>query len=136
MEIVAAPKLMAGRMIVPIPPERLAEARRLCGGAMRVVAVGEIRRPKTSAENRMLHALIASLAMYKCVSPDLMKRYVKVRAAATRGYPAEARIIDGEEIYEPKSVARATTVEVALLIDICYELALDWGVQLDQREEW
>lgn len=93
-------------------------------------------KKKTSPENRLLHALIAQLAMYRETSLELMKRYVKVRACAY-GYPYD--MIEYEEqgkkrtIVEPKSVADASTVEVALLIDMCYMVAHEWGVELKQE---
>jgi hypothetical protein len=94
-------------------------------------------KKKTSPENRLLHALIAQLAMYRETSLELMKRYVKVRACA-HGYPYD--MIEYEEqwkkrtIVEPKSVADASTVEVALLIETCYMIAGEWRVELKQEE--
>ena len=94
-------------------------------------------KKKTSPENRLLHALIAQLAMYRETSLELMKRYVKVRACA-HGYPYD--MIEYEEqgkkrtIVEPKSVADASTVEVALLIETCYMIANEWQVELKQEE--
>lgn len=93
-------------------------------------------KKKTSPENRLLHALIAQLAMYRETSLELMKRYVKVRACA-HGYPYD--MIEYEEqgkkrtIVEPKSVADASTVEVALLIDTCYLVAHEWQIELKQE---
>jgi len=92
-------------------------------------------KKKTSPENRLLHALIAQLAMYRETSLDLIKRYIKVRACS-HGYPYD--MIEYEEqgkkrtIVEPKSVADASTVEVALLIDMCYMVAHEWGAELKQ----
>ena len=95
-------------------------------------------RKKTSPENRLLHALIGQLSMYsgmrfaKSWSFDLTKRYVKIRACA-HGYPCDI-VDDGSNrrIVEPKSVADAGTVEVALLIDTCYLIAHEWSVELKQ----
>ena len=96
-------------------------------------------RKKTSPENRLLHALIGQLAMYsglRYAKPwnfDLTKRYVKIRACA-HGYPCDI-VDDGSnrKIVEPKSVADASTVEVALLIDAAYLIAHEWGVELKQE---
>lgn len=111
-------------------------------------------KKKTSPENRLLHALIAQLAMYRETSLELMKRYCKVRACA-HGYPYD--MIEYEEkknvikcdyqgepeiepimvkrtIVEPKSVADASTVEVALLIETCYVIAGEWQVELKQEQ--
>lgn len=93
-------------------------------------------KKKTSPENRLLHALIAQLAMYRETSLELMKRYVKVRACA-HGYQYD--MIEYEEqgkkrtIVEPKSVADASTVDVALLIEMCYMVASEWQVELKQE---
>jgi hypothetical protein len=110
-------------------------------------------RQKTSPENRLFHALVAQLAMYRETSPDLMKRYVKIRACA-HDYPysmMQEPDRDGyEEIFngtdhevipsrkiktyvEPKSVADASTVEVAILIETCYLVAHEWAVELKQE---
>jgi hypothetical protein len=110
-------------------------------------------KQKTSPENRLFHALVAQLAMYRETSPDLMKRYVKVRACA-HDYPytmMQEPDHDGyEEIFngqdhevipsrkiktyvEPKSVADASTVEVAILIETCFLVAHEWGVELKQE---
>ena len=92
-----------------------------------------IRREKTSPENRLFHALCNSLAMWRKVSPDLMKRYVKLYAASVHGYECEKLTLDGHTIIEPKSVAKATSEEMAnALIPSCYELGLDWGCPLEQ----
>ena len=95
-------------------------------------------KKKTSPENRLFHALVGQLAMYsgmryaKAWSFDLTKRYVKIRACA-HGYPCD--IVDdgnGRRIVERKSVADASTVEVALLIDTTYLIAHEWSVELKQ----
>ena len=101
-------------------------------------------KKKTSPENRLLHALIAQLAMYRETSLELMKRYVKVRACA-HGYPYDMIEYNEEHkgkygeielasrtIVEPKSVADASTVEMALLIDTAYMVASELGVELKQ----
>ena len=90
-------------------------------------------KKKTSPENRLLHALIGQLAMYRETSLELIKRYVKVRACS-HGYPYD--MIEYEEkdkkrtIVEPKSVADASTVEVALLIETCCMVAGEWQIEL------
>lgn len=89
-------------------------------------------RQKTSPENRLFHALVAQLAMYRETSPDLMKRYIKVRACA-HGYPYDMMDDGKRKIVEPKSVADASTVEVAILIETCYLVASEWGVELKQE---
>lgn len=87
-------------------------------------------RAKTSPENRLFHALVAQLAMYRETTPDLMKRYVKIRGCA-HGYPYEAFDDgDGRKSVEPKSVADATTVELAILIETCYMIAHEWRFDL------
>jgi len=105
-------------------------------GGMLSIRIDVPTKKKTSPENRLLHALIAQLAMYRETSLELMKRYVKVRACA-HGYPYD--MIEYEEkekhrtVVEPKSVADASTVEVALLIDVCYLIAHEWNVELKQE---
>jgi len=110
-------------------------------------------RQKTSPENRLFHALVAQLAMYRETSPELMKRYIKVRACA-HDYPydmleveecsdySEVRTSEGlaimpkkkmRRIVEPKSVADASTVEVAILIETCWMVAAEWAVELKQE---
>jgi hypothetical protein len=96
--------------------------------------ISQIKRPKTSPENRLFHALVSKLAMWRKVSPELMKRYVKLYAASMHGYECETLEIDGHKIIEPKSVARATSEELCMLIGSCYELGMDWGVPLEQNE--
>jgi hypothetical protein len=93
------------------------------------------KKGKTSPENRLFHALCFSLAMWRKVSPELMKRYIKLYAASAHGYECDTLEIDGHKIIEPKSVARATSEDLCMLINTCYELAMDWGVQLEQRQE-
>lgn len=90
------------------------------------------KKPKTSPENRLFHALVAKLAMWKAVPPDLMKRYVKLYASSAHEYPCASVVLNGHTIQEPKSVAVATSEELCLLISVCYELALDWGIQLGE----
>jgi hypothetical protein len=70
--------------------------------------------------------------MWKKVSPDLMKRYVKMYAASVHGYECEKLTMDGHTVIEPKSVAKATSAEMCILIDTAYELGMDWGCQLEQ----
>jgi len=87
-------------------------------------------RAKTSPENRLFHALVAQLAMYRETSPDLLKRYIKVRGCAY-GYPYEA--FDdgaGRKSVEPKSVADATAIELAILIETCHIVAHEWQFEL------
>ena len=91
------------------------------------------KRGKTSPENRLFHALVNSLAMWRGVSPELMKRYVKLCAATSHGYECYTVEIDGHKIQEPKSVADATNDDmVNKLIPTCYELGLEWGCPLEQ----
>jgi hypothetical protein len=94
----------------------------------------ESRRGKTSPENRLFHALVGKLAMWRKVSPDLMKRYVKLYAASMHGYECDTLELDGHKIIEPKSVARATSEELCILINTCYELGMDWSCPLEQTE--
>jgi len=89
-------------------------------------------RQKTSPENRLFHALVAQLAMYRETSPELMKRYIKVRACA-HDYPYDMMDDGKRKIVEPKSVADASTVEVAILIETCWMVASEWGVELKQE---
>jgi len=98
-------------------------------------------RDKTSPENRLFHALVAQLAMYRETSTELMKRYLKIRAC-THGYPCDTMEVTRETgpntftkttIVEPKSLATASTVEVAILIGTCYLIAHEWGVELKQE---
>jgi len=89
-------------------------------------------RAKTSPENRLFHALCGHLAMYRETSPELMKRYIKVRACA-HGYPYTMFEEGGHRAIEPKSVAETSTVELAILIDQCYELAHEWNCPLNQE---
>jgi hypothetical protein len=92
------------------------------------------KRGKTSPENRLFHALCSKLAMWKQISPDVMKRYLKLYAASMRGYPCETFEFKGRKAVEPKSVAKASSAEMCMLIDVCYELALEWGTPLEQTE--
>jgi hypothetical protein len=94
-----------------------------------------VKKPKTSPENRLFHALVGKLAMWKKISPDLMKRYCKLYASSAHGYPCESIELHGHKIQEPKSVAKATSEETCLLINVCYELAMDWGIQLEQPDD-
>lgn len=96
-------------------------------------------KAKTSPENRLYHALVGQLCMHsgfryeKQWTFDVTKRYTKIRACA-HGYPCD--IVDdgeGRKIVEPKSVADASTTEVAMLIDACYLIAHEWGVELKQE---
>jgi len=89
---------------------------------------------KTSPENRLFHALCAKLALWKAVSPDLMKRYCKMYAASVHNYPCESVEFDGHKVIEPRSVALATSAEMIVLIDTCYELGMEWGVALEQPD--
>jgi hypothetical protein len=75
--------------------------------------------------------------MWKQVSPDLMKRYVKLYASSVHNYPCETIVLDGHTIIEAKSVAKATSEEMCeMLIMSCYELAMDWGCPLGQPEDY
>jgi hypothetical protein len=92
------------------------------------------KRGKTSPENRLFHALVGKLAMWKQIDADTMKMYVKRYASAMHGYECVMVEIDGHKIINPKSVAKATSDELCILINTCYELGMDWGVPLEQGE--
>lgn len=101
----------------------------ICGYDLTLIG----KKGKTSPENRLFHALCSSLAMWKQIDADTMKLYVKRYAAAVHGYECTIAEIDGHKIINPKSVAKATVEEMAnMLIPSCYELALDWGIPLEQ----
>lgn len=90
-------------------------------------------RQKTSPENRLFHALATSLAAWRQVSLDLMRRYIKLYACSVHGYDCEKLTIDGHMVIEPKSISLATNEDmVDKLIPSCYELGLDWGCPLEQ----
>lgn len=89
---------------------------------------------KTSPENRLFHALCAKLALWKKVSPDLMKRYCKLYAASVHNYPCENIELDGHRVIEPQSVASASSADMIVLIDTCYELGMEWGCALEQPD--
>lgn len=86
-------------------------------------------KPKSSPENRLFHALVSQLAMHHETTLELCKRYVKIRACG-HGYPYEALKEADRTIVEPKSVADASTTEVALLIEMCYKIAAEWNCKL------
>jgi len=90
-------------------------------------------RQKTSPENRLFHALATSLAAWRQVSLDLMRRYIKLYACSVHGYDCEKLEIDGHMVIEPKSISLATNEDmVDKLIPSCYELGLEWGCPLEQ----
>jgi hypothetical protein len=93
------------------------------------------KRDKTSPENRLFHALCNSLAMWRKIDPELMKRYVKLYAASVHGYDCVTIEIDGHKIIDPKSISKATNDDmINRLIPSCYELGMTWGVPLEQPE--
>jgi predicted PP-loop superfamily ATPase len=92
------------------------------------------KRGKTSPENRLFHALVGKLAMWKQIDADTMKMYVKRYASAMHGYECVMVEIDGHKIINPKSVAKATSDELCILINTAYELGMDWGCPLEQTE--
>jgi len=92
-------------------------------------------RQKTSPENRLFHALATSLAAWRQVSLDLMRRYIKLYACSIHNYDCEKLEIDGHMVIEPKSISLATNEDmVDKLIPSCYELGLEWGCPLEQPE--
>jgi hypothetical protein len=94
-----------------------------------------IKRGKTSQENRLFHKLVDTLAMWRNVSPLTMKRYIKLYAASVHGYECLSEVINGKTMIEPKSIADATESEMReILIPTCQELAMDWGIPLEQNE--
>jgi len=123
---------MTSREYWPLIDE-LCNKAELRGGYIRI-RLDLPTKAKTSPENRLFHALVGQLSMYRQTSPELMKRYVKIRACA-HGYPCDTFEDGQRRAIEPKSVANASTTEVAILIECCYMIAAEWGVELTQREE-
>ena len=136
LEWTTRPSLDGATLRAPVEELRDAVAEMLRKAATRggwvTVRLTAPGRLKTSAENRLFHSLVGHLAMYRGCSPRLMKRYVKVRGCA-HGYPYDKLDASGKVVVEPKSVAEATTTELAILIDTCYEVASEWNVQLNQE---
>ena len=136
IDITVRAKLDENRLIIPVK-EYLSFIKPMMEkkDGLLSIRLEAATKKKTSPENRLLHALIAQLAMYRETSLELMKRYIKVRACA-HGYPYDMIEYKEQEkkrtIVEPKSVADASTVEVALLIDTCYMVASEWNVELKQ----
>jgi len=92
--------------------------------------IGLPRRPRTKSQQGLLHVQIGLLALSKNVRPETMKVYIKTIAALKYGYPTE----ELDHVFVPKSEADATVDEESILINVTNELAMEWGINLEEIE--
>lgn len=100
------------------------------------VTIEETQDPRTQEQNALFHVLIRRLAQASGASEEWMKEYIK-REAVERNYPVWVE--NGEIVINehgealPKPTSQATVKELMTLIEACYEVAFDNGIDISKE---
>jgi len=103
-------------------------------GDVYTLEIEPFKKPRTTgpfSQSHHINGHVQQLAAAAGTSFEIMKRYVKIRAAEL-GYPSE--IWHG--IVEPKSEAKATVEEAIMLIDAAHLIATEINVTLYEGDGW
>lgn len=98
------------------------------------LTVEKVRKPRTTGEgsqNNLFYALVTEIAKETGNDIEDVKDAVKERAIK-RGYPYAVNPISGK--IKPYSTTKVDTVQMSYLIDECYQLCAELGIQLPPTE--
>lgn len=99
------------------------------------VTIEETQDPRTQEQNALLHVLIRRLALASGTSEEWMKEFIK-QAGIEHGYPVW--IYNGDVVMDergealPKPTRNATVKEIMTLIDTCYAVAYENGLDISR----
>lgn len=99
------------------------------------ITINEVQDVRTAEQNSLFHVLVRRLAQQSGASEEWMKDYIKGEAV-NRGYPVYVEngeiITDAEGTALPKPTSQATVTELMLLIEVCYQVAFDNGMDISK----
>lgn len=99
------------------------------------ITINEVQDVRTAEQNSLFHVLIRRLAQQSGASEEWMKDYIKSEAV-NQGYPVYVEngeiVTDAEGTAQPKPTSQATVTELMLLIEVCYQIAFDNGMDISK----
>ncbi len=100
------------------------------------ITITEVQDARTAEQNALFHCLIRRLAHQSGASEEWMKDYIK-NEAVNEGYPLYVEngevVTDKEGKFVPKPTSLATVTELMLLIEVCYRVAFDNGMDISKE---
>ena len=99
------------------------------------VTIEETQDPRTQKQNALLHVLIRRLAQASGASEEWMKEYIK-HEGMVHNYPVW--VDNGEIVTDergealPKPTSQATVKELMILIEACYAVAYENGLDISR----
>lgn len=97
-------------------------------GRIFTVLIKRWYKKRTLNQNGWFHKIIGVMAIHENMqmSESEIKSGIKWVAADTHGYPKESNSISGRR--EPKPSSKASTIEFGILLDTCFEVAGEYGI--------
>lgn len=100
------------------------------------ITITEVQDARTAEQNALFHVLVRRLAQQSGASEEWMKDYIKAEAV-NEGYPIYVK--NGEVVTDetgralPKPTSEATVTELMLLIEVCYAVAFNNGMDISRE---
>lgn len=100
------------------------------------ITIQEVADPRTVEQNALFHCLIRRLAQQSGASEQWMKDYIK-NEAVRFGYPywvENGKVVMNEGKAVAKPTHQATVKELMILIEVCYTVAFNNGLDIGEEE--
>lgn len=137
VKIVLKQKVENNNLIFELPSEPyksqviqvLSKCNEKCNGFCSLT-INRPYKPRTLKENSKYWAMCSEYGLYVGMTREEVSDGVKVRAVEERGYPVEVNRISKQRV--PLSIAKASTVEQSILIEMLYQIASEDGYVFDE----